>query len=61
MTKPVYCHGCLYFQPLYDNKGEVLTYGDCRRYPPELIGGDSCWPNVRHIEWCGEYRSEADR
>lgn len=39
--------------------GETLDLkGVCHRYPPQIDSeGESCWPIVHELGWCGEHQS----
>lgn len=48
-TKPNLCSQCIYFSKTADNMGI------CRRYPPEIIDGQTRYPVVRTDTLaCGE-------
>lgn len=54
---PRSCATCLFFRKDDGDKGF------CHRYPPQVLGGggawdssDTQWPQVRSIEWCGEWQ-----
>lgn len=48
------CKACVFFQAI-----EKVTYGFCRRYPPQRRRTDDCdFPYSGGDDWCGEWASE---
>jgi hypothetical protein len=43
------CQTCRYYEPAADIDG-ILTYGVCRRYPPQRDPVE-----IGDTDWCGEY------
>lgn len=61
-----HCLGCRFWGP-YDKKPDLLSEGECRRYPPnvpiedEFVRGAhlmTC-PMTCADEWCGEWQPRA--
>jgi hypothetical protein len=70
MAREDRCDACRFWLPDRQPKLEIVTQGECRRYPPTLAyggyGGDdpdviehSTYPATFDDEWCGEFRPQS--
>ena len=47
------CESCRFFDQAFDEKGELLDYGKCRRHAP--VSGKEKFPIVMKDDSCGEF------